>query len=96
MSYRVLLSSVVKKDAVENLFPFLVANLPNVRGFKGCLNVTVLFDEATRKMVFDEEWISVEAHKNYIEFISNNGVLADLAGFIEAPPAIEYYKRVEI
>lgn len=96
MSYRVLLSSVVRKDAVNDLFPFLEANLPNVRGFKGCLNVTVLFDEGSRKMVFDELWLTVEAHQTYIDFISQNGVLGELSGFIEAPPTIDYYKQVTI
>ncbi|MDX1457462.1 MAG: antibiotic biosynthesis monooxygenase [Marinobacter sp.] len=96
MSYRVLLTSNVKPDQKEALLPFLENNLPNVRGFAGCLNVTVLFEDGGQRMVFDEEWTSKEAHQAYLAFIDNNGVLAELAAFLQGPPEINYYHRLEI
>ncbi len=96
MSYRVLLHSTAKAESTESLFPFLEKNLPNVRSFKGCLNVTVLYDEVTNQMMFDEEWKSREDHQAYLAFIESNGVLADLAGYLEGPPTISYYRNMEI
>lgn len=96
MSYRVLLESTARTETIDSLFPFLEENLPNVRSFKGCLNVTVLFDEATKQMMFDEEWKSKEDHQAYMAFIESNGVLADLAGFLVGPPTISYYRKMDI
>jgi quinol monooxygenase YgiN len=96
MTYRVLLESTAKPETIDSLFTFLEENLPNVRSFKGCLNVTVLFDEQTNQMMFDEEWKSKENHQAYIAFIESNGILADLAGFLDGPPRISYYKRMDI
>jgi quinol monooxygenase YgiN len=88
--------SEAKSDSKDSLFTFLEDNLPIVRSFKGCLNVSVLFDEDTNQMMFDEEWISKEDHQAYIAFIEANGVLASLAEFLVEPPSITYYKRVVI
>jgi quinol monooxygenase YgiN len=96
MSYRVILESTANTETIDSLFPFLEENLPNVRSFKGCLNVAVLFDKDTNQMVFDEEWKSKEDHQAYIAFIESNGVLADLAGFLQGPPKISYYEKLNI
>ena len=96
MTYRVILESTANAETVDSLFPFLEDNLPNVRSFKGCLNVTVLFDKDTNKMIFDEEWKSREDHQAYIAFIESNGVLADLAVFLQGPPRISYYEKLNI
>jgi quinol monooxygenase YgiN len=96
MTYRVLLESTAKTETIDSLFPFLAQNLPNVRSFKGCLNVTVLFDKETNQMMFDEEWKSKEEHQAYIAFIESNGVLADLASYLEGPPKINYYEKMDV
>jgi quinol monooxygenase YgiN len=96
MSYRVLLKSIVKAETIDSLFLFLEKNLPNVRSFKGCLNVTVLYDDASNKIVFDELWTSRENHQAYIAFIESNGVLGSLAEFLEGPPNICYYKIMDL
>lgn len=96
MTYRVILESVAKSEALDSLFPFLEENLPNVRSFKGCLNVTVLFDKETNQMIFDEEWKSKEDHQAYIKFIEKNGILSDLASFLEEAPRISYYEKLNI
>jgi quinol monooxygenase YgiN len=96
MSYRVLLESTVNTHTIDSLFTFLEENLPNVRSFKGCLNVTVLFDDEKNMMIFDEEWKSKADHQAYITFIESNGVLQELAGFLQGPPKISYYKKLEL
>ncbi|ESA37007.1 antibiotic biosynthesis monooxygenase [Leptolyngbya sp. Heron Island J] len=75
---------------------FLAENLPNVRGFSGCQQVIVYLDPENRTMIFDEEWLSIEHHRKYINAISENGVLKELATFLEAPPEIKYFDQVEL
>jgi quinol monooxygenase YgiN len=96
MSTRVQISATVNRDKLAELMPFLEKNLPNVRGFDGCLRVGVLLNENTGAMVLDEEWLSVEQHRNYLAFIEGNGVLGQLASHFDGPPNIQYFDRVLI
>jgi quinol monooxygenase YgiN len=96
MSIRVLIESSIKKNELDRLLPFLAANLPNVRGFNGCLNVTVLLNRESGEMVFDEEWLTADHHQEYIKFITNNGVMGQLGAFLESPPLIKYLGRLSI
>lgn len=96
MSVRVTLNCQVKSDQFQALLLFLEDNLPNVRGFKGNTQVSVLFDEKNNEMLLDEEWLTVENHQEYLKFISENGVLEELSSFLSAPPIIKYFDKVEI
>lgn len=96
MSVRVSLSCQVKPELFKDLTPFLEENLPNVRGFRGNYQVSVLFDLENYEMLLDEEWKSVEAHQAYLRFIEDNGVLEQLSEFLKAPPQIRYFNKVEI
>lgn len=96
MSVRVTLNCQVKTDQFETLFPFLEDNLPVVRGFKGCIQVRVFFDALSNEMLLEEEWLSQDHHQAYLRFIDANGVLAQLASFLEQPPTIKYFNHVEV
>lgn len=96
MCKKVIIESTVKEGTQESLLFFLETNLPNVRGFMGCLNVTVFLDKKSRKMIFDEEWLSVEAHQEYINAIASNGIMSELVSFLEAPPVIKYLDRIDM
>ncbi|MBW9267748.1 MAG: antibiotic biosynthesis monooxygenase [Candidatus Thiodiazotropha sp. (ex. Lucinisca nassula)] len=96
MTKKVIIESTVKDGVFDRLMPFLQANLPNVRGFKGCLNVTVFLDNESRIMIFDEEWMSVEDHQKYINTIADSGVMGELISFLESPPEIKYFDRIDV
>ncbi len=96
MRKKVLIESNLKEGVLEQLLPFLSTNLPNTRGFIGCLNVTVFLNKGSGKMVFDEEWLSVDHHQKYIEFIANNGVMNELVSFLKSPPEIKYLDRMDM
>lgn len=87
---RVILESQVTPGKSDAIMPFLEENLPNVRGFKGCRRVDVLFNAETGVMIFDEDWQSIEDHQAYIDFISRNGVMEQLASYLEQPPKVTY------
>ena len=96
MNQRVIIESAVNPDKEAMLMTFLQANLPNVRGFAGCLQVAVYFNKDDKKMIFEEEWLSVEHHQRYISFIAENGVMNELMSFLDAPPEIKYFERLQL
>lgn len=96
MSVRVTLNCRLKPNQFNTLLPFLEKNLPNTRSFPGNTLVKVLFDEENNEMLLDEEWLAAENHHAYMEFIGKNGVLAELGQFLAAPPAIKYFRLVDI
>lgn len=96
MSVRVNLNCKIKPNQFNALRPFLEENLPNVRGFKGNMRVSILFDEENNEMLLDEEWLTKESHQSYMNFISQNGVLEGLSSFFSAPPTIKYFDKIDI
>ncbi len=96
MSLRVTLNCQVKSGHIELLSSFLIQNLPHVRGFDGCMVVSVYFNDDKSEILLEEEWITVKHHHAYIKQIENNGTLAALASFLAAPPVIKYFKKEEM
>jgi len=96
MRVRVTLNCQVKPDQLEVLLPFLKKNLPNVRGFNGCMSVTVYFDKESSEMLLEEEWLSIEHHQTYIKYIENNGILGELSAFLASAPVIKYLQKADI
>jgi len=96
MSVWVTLQMQVKDGQYEALEPFLAEKLPLVRGFEGALSVTVYFDAPTNMMLIVEEWKSKDHHAAYMEAITENGVLMQLASFMTALPTVTYYARLAI
>ena len=96
MSVRVTLNCQIKPNQFQALLPFLEDNLPTVRGFKGNMQVDVLFDEKNNEMLLDEEWSTEESHQAYLSFISQNGILEALSAFLCAPPTIKYFDKVDV
>ena len=96
MSVRVTLNCQVKTEQLEVLLSFLEKNLPNVRGFDGCMSVTVYFDKGSSEMLLEEEWLSIEHHQAYIKHIESNGILGELANFLTSAPVIKYLQKSDI
>lgn len=93
MSVRVTLNCQVKTEQLEVLLSFLEKNLPNVRGFDGCMGVAVYFDKGSSEMLLEEEWLSIEHHQTYMKHIESNGILGELAEFLSSAPVIKYLQK---
>ena len=93
---QVILTSQIRASNTDGLQSFLQQNLPNVRRFNGCFSVEVLLNKEENKMVFFEEWESKEHHRNYIDFIVENGVMEQLNSFLTGPPSVDYYERLTV
>ena len=96
MSVLVTLKATVKPNQFEKLVPFLEDNLPRVRSFPGALNVSILYDRESDGFLIYEEWLTRKHHQDYIAFISENGVLQQLASFLTTAPDVGYYERLVI
>ena len=96
MTINVTIQAQVKKGSYGELNKFLEVNLPNVRGFLGALSISVLFNAETHDFLLFEEWESQTHHGSYIQAITGNGVLAELADFFTAEPMIKYYNKQDI
>ncbi len=53
--------------------------------------VSILFDPTQEEMLIDEDWTSVEEHKAYIRFITENGIMEELVTYFLAPPVVKYF-----
>ena len=96
MRVTVTIQATVKSDLYGELEGFLSENLSNVRGFSGALAVSILFNQETKEFLIHEEWASQSHHQAYIQAITQNGVLAQLASFFEDAPVINYYVKQDI
>lgn len=94
MSIWVTLEMTVKEGAFDKLSEFLKANLPNVRGFDGALQVTLYYDQTSRSFLLQEEWSSQQHHQAYLKFIEEKGVMGTLLSFMEGAPKVTYYNRL--
>ncbi len=93
MSVTVTIQAELKENVYEEFKGFLEKNLPNVRGFSGALNVSVLFNRQTNNFLIHEEWMSELHHRDYINAISQNGIMAQLVSFFKKDPLICYYYK---
>jgi quinol monooxygenase YgiN len=96
MSIWVTIEAKVREGRYEELLPFLQKNLPNTRSFHGSLAVSLFYDQETRNFLISEEWLSREHHQNYIEFVTEIGVMNQLVSFLDGPPVIKYYSRLMV
>ncbi len=96
MNTRVTLHCSLIAEKKEELILFLEKNLANVRSFPGCISVDVLFDNDNREMLLEEQWLSIEHHKEYIKFITDNGILDSLCLFFDNLPTIKYFSKADL
>lgn len=96
MSTIVVLESETNPAILDSFKPFLEKNLPNVRGFDGCLSVSILHNPETNGFLIYEEWKSEAHHKGYIDAIRPSGVLNQLSSYLTRVPSIKYYTRLPI
>lgn len=96
MSVMAVLESEVTPAKLEGFKPFLEKNLPNVRGFDGCLSVSILHNPETNGFLIYEEWKTEAHHKAYIDAITQSGVLDQLSSYLTRTPSIKYFIRLPI
>ena len=96
MSIVVNLQSKVKLETITELVSFIEEKLPAVRGFTGCMHVSICLNEESGDLLFNEKWSSKEAHENYLLSIQNNGVMSQLIGYLSVPPSVTYFEGLDI
>jgi quinol monooxygenase YgiN len=95
-STKVILNLKAKSETKKEFIEFLHENVPNVRAFEGCSGVNLYFDDTTNEMIISEDWLSKKHHGEYINFISENGVMKGLISYLQEEPVIKYYDILNI
>ncbi|WP_250657892.1 putative quinol monooxygenase [Alkalimarinus coralli] len=96
MSIVVNLQSKAKPETTTKLISFIEEKLPAVRGFSGCMQVSICLNRDSGDLLFYEKWSSKEAHEKYLLNIQNNGVMAQLMSYLSDPPTVNYYESLDI
>ena len=96
MKKKVILEFKVNSEKIKELMNFLENNLENVRSFKGCSLVKVYYNADDSKMIFDETWKTTAHHKEYLNFITENGIMEKLLSFTVSTPEIKYFDIVNL
>jgi len=96
MSIVVNLQSKAKLETIAALLSFIEEKLPAVRGFSGCMHVSICLNKDSGDLLFSEKWSSKEAHESYLLSIQNNGVMPQLIGYLSVPPTIAYFEKLDI
>ncbi len=96
MSIVVNLQSQAKLETIADLVSFVEEKLLAVRGFNGCLHVSICLNKESGDLLFNERWSSKEDHENYLFSIQSNGVMTQLMSYLSVPPAITYFETLDI
>jgi len=96
MSIVVNLQSKAKLETITELVSYIEEKLPAVRGFSGCLHVSICLNKDSGDLLFNEKWSTKEAHENYLLSIQNNGVMSQLISYLSVPPAVTYFDKLDI
>ena len=58
------------------------------------MGVSVLYHQETYPQLLDEEWVSLEALRTYLQLFELNGVLDSLASHLFVAPGIKHFTRL--
>ena len=58
--------------------------------------MSVYFAKESSEMLLEEEWLSNKQHQAYLKYIETNGLLGELATFLESAPVIKYFQKENI
>ena len=75
MSETIVAVFPVKEDQVEMMEGGFRASLGDTRGFEGCINLDVHFDETTSTFVVIQEWESIGHYDRYLDWRKENGLM---------------------
>ncbi|MCX4095457.1 putative quinol monooxygenase [Nocardia sp. alder85J] len=73
----------------------LAKSIPDTRAFPGCLNVTLLADNADeQRITLVEEWASLEHDRAYRKWRAGAGAVPGMADLFEGIPQFSQHTRI--
>ena len=95
MATLVILEVRAKEGALPEVKEFLAKNLPDTRGYDGCLELTPYLNEDGRTVVIVEKWVSKPQYEQYLAWRQETGALADFGKLTEGEPNIRYFEAID-
>ena len=96
MSVIVTLEAEVKEGCREDLVTMLREFLPETLLYKGFIDISINFQRESNRVLFFEEWESVEVYEAYLAWRGETGVMDRLGSVFVSAPTIRYFDRENI
>jgi len=95
MSQIAIVKMKVKMGRYEEAVAFMQKHIPNTASFEGCMSIHVAGSSEDSTMMVYGEWASIEAHKKYVAWREESGLLQEFVlEFLESPPEFIYQSQV--
>lgn len=92
MACQVLVQFHIKKDCVEKLRSWMRTILPDTRAFDGCITLHIVQDqEDSTNFVIIEQWETRSHYEKYLQWRTDTGTLAELAGMLDGDPSFKFF-----
>ena len=95
MSQIAIVKMKVQPGKYEEAVAFMQKHIPDTASFEGCESIRVAGSSEDSTMIVYGEWASIEAHKKYVAWREESGLLQEFVSeFLEAPPEFIYQSQV--
>ena len=95
MSQIAIVKMDIKPGKYEEAVAFLQKHIPDTASFEGCESIRVAGSSEDSTMIVYGEWASIEAHKKYVAWREESGLLQEFVSeFLESPPEFIYQSQV--
>ena len=95
MSQIAIVNMKVQPGKYEEAVAFMQKHIPDTASFEGCGSIRVAGSLDGSTMMVYGEWTSIEAHKKYVAWREENGLLQEfVSDFLESPPEFLYQSQV--
>ena len=85
----------VKLGKYGEAVAFMQKHIPDTASFEGCESIRVAGSSEDSSMIVYGEWASIEAHKKYVAWREESGLLQEFVSeFLESPPEFIYQSQV--
>ena len=83
-----------KEDKVSEMNEWFKDNLSETQSYEGCQLIKGCYNDETNEVLLYEIWDSQEAHKKYVDWRVETGVIPMLVGLSTKEPEIVYHQEV--
>jgi len=95
MSQIAIIKMKVKPGKYAEAVAFMQKHIPDTASFEGCESIRVAGSSEDSTMIVYGEWASIEAHKKYVAWREESGLLQEFVSeFLESPPEFIYQSQV--
>ena len=95
MSQIAIVKMKLQPGKYEEAVAFMQKHIPDTASFEGCEAIRVAGSSEDSTMIVYGEWASIEAHKKYVAWREESGLLQEFVSeFLESPPEFIYQSQV--